>query len=143
MVLSDVDLPALTDTAAFTTYVKRVLSEQDEAAGRADWFVPMTTLWWAESDQMLGRLATRRRLTPALEKAGGHIGYDVRPSARRQGHATAMLAAALPIARSLGVTQALLTVDETNSASRRVIETNGGRFIDTVGEKRRYWVPTS
>lgn len=143
MVLNDVDLPALTDTAAFTTYVKRVLSERDEAAGRADWFVPMTTLWWAESDQMLGRLAARHRLTPALEKAGGHIGYDVRPSARRQGHATAMLAAALPIARSLGVTQALLTVDETNSASRRVIETNGGRFIDTVGEKRRYWVPTS
>ncbi|MDQ0904808.1 GNAT family N-acetyltransferase [Streptomyces canus] len=140
---SDVDSPALTGTAAFATYVTRVLSERDEAAGRADWFVPMTTLWWAEGDQMLGRLAIRHRLTPALEKAGGHIGYDVRPSARRQGHATAMLAAALPIARSLGITQALLTVDETNVASRRVIETNGGRFIDTVGERRRYWVPTS
>jgi predicted acetyltransferase len=36
-----------------------------------------------------------------------------------------------------------LTVDETNTASRRVIEVNGGRYIDTVGEKRRYWVPTS
>jgi len=141
--VNDVDPPALTDTAAFAAYVTRVLGERDEAAGRAGWFVPMTTLWWAESDQMLGRLAIRHRLTPALEKAGGHIGYDVRPSSRRQGHATAMLAAALPIARSLGITQALLTVDETNIASRRVIETNGGRFIDTVGEKRRYWVPTS
>ncbi|WP_208903973.1 GNAT family N-acetyltransferase [Streptomyces incarnatus] len=133
----------LTGTAAFNTYVTRLLSERDEAAGRADRFVPMTTLWWAEGDQMLGRLAVRHRLTPAFEKAGGHIGYDVRPSARGQGHATAMLAAALPIARSLGITQALLTVDETDIASRRVIETNGGRFIDPVGEKHRYRVPTS
>lgn len=68
----------------------------------------------------------RYRLTPPLEKAGGHIGYDVRPSARRQGHATAMLAAALPIAPSLGITRALLTCDGTNTASQRVIGTNGG-----------------
>lgn len=141
--VNDVDPPALTDTAAFAAYVTRVLSERDGAARRADWFVPMTTLWWAENDEMLGRLAIRHRLTPLLEKAGGHIGYDVRPSARRRGHATAMLAAALPIAHSLGITRALLTCDRTNTASQRVIEANGGRFIDKVGDKRRYWVPTS
>ena len=141
--VNDVDPLALTGTVAFAAYVRRVLSERDETVGRADWFVPMTTLWWAEGDEMLGRLAIRHRLTPALEKAGGHIGYDVRPSARRLGHATAMLAAALPIARSLGITRALLTCDETNTASRRVIETNGGRFAGTVGDKRRYRVPTS
>jgi hypothetical protein len=43
------------------------------------WFVPMTTLWWVDGERFLGRLAIRHRLTPALEKAGGHIGYDVRP----------------------------------------------------------------
>ncbi|WP_369250275.1 GNAT family N-acetyltransferase [Streptomyces sp. R41] len=67
----------------------------------------------------------------------------MRPSARRRGHATAILAAALPIARSLGITQALLTVDETNIASRRVIEANGSRFIDMVGDRRRYRMPAS
>ncbi|MBB4927072.1 GNAT family N-acetyltransferase [Kitasatospora kifunensis] len=141
--VSDVDPPALTDAVAFTVYVSRVLSERTEAAVRADGFVPMTTLWWVEDEQMLGRLAIRHRLTPALEKAGGHIGYDVRPSARRQRHATAMLAAALPLACSLGITHALLTCDETNTASQRVIEANGGRFIDMAGHKRRYRVPTS
>ena len=80
---------------------------------------------------------------PALEVAGGHIGYDVRPSARRQGHATAILAAALPVAASLGITEALLTCEETNTVSQRVIEKNGGRLIDKVGSKLRYWVPTS
>jgi predicted acetyltransferase len=49
----------------------------------------------------------------------------------------------LPVAASLGISRALLTCDDTNTASQRVIEVNGGRFIDTVGQKRRYWVPTS
>lgn len=141
--VTDVEPPALTGTTAFDAYVTRLLGERKEVAGRWAGFVPMTTLWWAEGGQMLGRLAIRHRLTPALEKAGGHIGYDVRPSARRRGHATAMLAAALPVAASLGIARALLTCDDTNTASQRVIEKNGGRFIDTVGEKRRYRVPTS
>jgi predicted acetyltransferase len=74
---------------------------------------------------------------------GGHIGYDIRPSARRRGHATAMLAAALPVARSLGIGPALLTCDEDNTASRRVIEANGGVVEDKRGGKLRYWIPTS
>jgi predicted acetyltransferase len=53
-----------------------------------------------------------------------------------------MLAAALPIARSLGIAEALLTCDDTNTASQRVIEANGGRFVDMAGQKRRYWVLT-
>ena len=28
-------------------------------------------------------------------------------------------------------------------ASRRVIKANGGRYLDTIGPKRRYHVPTS
>ncbi|AZM51304.1 GNAT family N-acetyltransferase [Streptomyces sp. WAC 01529] len=144
--VTDVDAAALADADAgadaFGAYVARLLAERHEAGVRAG-FVPMTTLWWAAGDQMLGRLAIRHRLTRTLAEVGGHIGYDVRPSARRRGHATAMLAAALPIAASLGITRALLTVDGTNTASRRVIEANGGAFLDTVGDKCRYWVPTS
>lgn len=140
--VTDVDARALVDPAAFDAYVARVLGERTEAAARAIGFVPMTTLWWADGERMLGRLAIRHRLTPVLEKAGGHIGYDVRPGARRRGHATLMLAAALPVARSLGIAEALVTCDDTNTGSRRVIEANGGRFVDMSGPKRRYRVPT-
>lgn len=141
--VNDVDPPALTDPEAFATYVARVLAERTEAGMRTDAGVPMTTLWWAEGDELLGRLAIRHRLTPNLERIGGHIGYDVRPTARRRGHATAMLAAALPVAAELGITGALLTCDATNTASRHVIETNGGHLIATKGPKLRYLVPTS
>ena len=138
----DVEPAALTDSAAFDAYVARLLAERTEAGVKSLGFVPMTTLWWAEGTQLLGRIAIRHRLTAALEKIGGHIGYDVRPSARRQGHARAMLAAALPLAAALGVDEALVTCDEANIASQRVIEANGGRLLDTDGPRRRYWVPT-
>lgn len=140
--VQDVDPGALTDPAAFAAYVRRVLGERTQAGVRAG-FVPMTTLWWADGDRFLGRLAVRHRLTPELERFGGHIGYDVRPGARRLGHATAMLAAALPIARRLGVDPALVMCDRPNAASRRVIEANGGRLLDLTERKRRYLVPTA
>lgn len=57
---------------------------------------------------------------PGTDRGRRTFGYDVRPSVRRGGHATAMLAAALPIAAWLGTTQALLTCAETNTPSQRV-----------------------
>jgi len=53
-------------------------------------------LWWVDGSELLGRLSIRHELTDALRELGGHIGYVVRPSACRQGHANAMLAARCP-----------------------------------------------
>ncbi|SNR75039.1 Predicted acetyltransferase [Actinoplanes regularis] len=127
----------------FGAYVGWLHSQALADSPRPEGFVPSTTLWWVEDEHYLGRLAIRHRLTASLLEAGGHIGYDVRPSARRRGHATAMLRAALPVARGLGIASALVTCDLTNAASRKVIEANGGVFADQRGEKLRFWVPTS
>lgn len=104
--------------------------------------VPSTTYWWVCGDEFLGRLSIRHRLNDALRRHGGHIGYDVRPSGRRRGHATAMLRAALPIAAGMGIERALLTCDPGNVASRRVIEANGGVPEPCDGPELRYWIPT-
>ena len=73
---------------------------------------------------------------------GGHIGYDVRPSARRRGHATEMLRQALAIAHGMGIDPALITCDVDNVGSRTVIERNGGVLEDERAGKLRFWVPT-
>ena len=80
--------------------------------------------------------------TPFLLEVGGHIGYSVRPSARRRGVATEALRLVLPHAAALGIDPALLTCDVDNVASARVIEANGGVLEDVRGVKKRYWVPT-
>ncbi len=105
--------------------------------------MPCTTLWWVDGDDYLGRIAIRHTLNDFLLDVGGHIGYDVRPTRRREGHATAMLQAALPWSRGLGIDPALVTCDEDNTGSVRVIEAAGGVLEDGRGVKRRYWVPTA
>jgi predicted acetyltransferase len=127
----------------FGSYVDQLRAQALEDSPRPAGYVPCTTLWWVEGDAFLGRVAVRHRLTPELNEFGGHIGYDVRPSARRRGHATAMLRAVLPVARGLGITSALVMCDAGNVASRRVIERNGGVFDSQCGDKLRFWVPTA
>src|SRR5688572_13570156 len=85
-----------------------------------------THRWAIEGDQFVGRLSIRHQLTDALRIEGGHIGYDTVPSQRGRGIAIEMLRQALPIARSLGLREVLITCDDTNAASIRVIERNGG-----------------
>ena len=126
----------------FAAYVDWLVGQALEDSPRPTGYVPSTTLWWVEGDDYLGRLAIRHRLTPSLLEAGGHIGYDIRPTARRRGHATAMLREGLAAAYDLGVNPALLTCEVTNVASRRVIEINGGQLEDQRGGKFRFWIPT-
>jgi predicted acetyltransferase len=131
------------DPAEFARYLRELQDEAREQAPRPDGRVPQTTLWWVSGDEYLGRISIRHRLTAGLREIGGHIGYDIRPSARRRGHATAMLTAVLPAAHSLGINPALLTCDEDNIASRKVIEANGGVLEDKRGGKLRYWLSTA
>ena len=108
--------------------------------------VPCTFFWVvddAEPFTYLGSLSVRHRLTPFLLEYGGHVGYSVRPSARRRGVATRALQLALPAAAAMGIDPVLVTCDDDNLGSRAVIERAGGALEDVRGDKRRYWVPAS
>ncbi|NLU66369.1 GNAT family N-acetyltransferase [Streptomyces sp. HNM0574] len=129
------------DPAVFAAYTAWL--REQSGPGRDTGTVPCTHFWCTEGEIYLGRLAVRHRLDDFLREYGGHIGYDVRPSARRRGHATAMLRAALPRARALGLGSVLVTCDHDNLPSRRVIEACGGIFEDRRGAKLRYWIDTA
>jgi predicted acetyltransferase len=126
---------------AFRAFKAEIRAQRLEGTPRPPGFVPATELWWIDGDEFLGRIGIRHRLTPALLEMGGHIGYDVRPSARRRGHATAMLREGLNVARRLGIKRALVTCDVGNVGSRAVIERNGGVLEDERSGKLRFWIP--
>lgn len=135
--------PTWRDPAGFEKYVTWLLDLRFEETPKPDGWVPATTFWYVDGDEYLGRLNLRHRLTPSLIEVGGHIGYDVRASARRRGYATAMLAGGLAVAAGMGIERALVTCDVDNVGSRRVIEINGGVFDDERDGKLRFWVPTA
>ncbi len=105
--------------------------------------------WWIldERDAVLGAISLRYALTDFLLQAGGHIGYSVRPSARGSGVASWALGEVLGTARRRSLKSVLITCDDDNLASARVIEKHGGVLEDVretpIGLKRRYWVDPS
>jgi predicted acetyltransferase len=128
--------------AGFAEFVDYLRADATPDAPRPATHVPQNTWWLVDGDTYLGRISCRHVLTEWLAEFGGHIGYEVRPSARRRGHATTMLRAVLPHVHALGIDPALLTCDDTNVASRKVIEAAGGEFEDQRGDKLRFWLPT-
>ena len=96
--------------------------------------------WITDGAETIGFLALRHRLNDYLLREGGHIGYSIRPSRRREGHALRALVLALPRAAALGLDRVLLTCDEDNLGSRLVIEKAGGVLEDIRADKRRYWI---
>jgi predicted acetyltransferase len=100
----------------------------------------------ADADgELVGRVSVRFALNDFLFHEGGHVGYAIRPAFRRRGYARDLLGQALVLARSEGVQDVLVTCDDQNVASARVIEANAGALEDVVMGShgrmvRRYWI---
>ncbi|WP_446216357.1 GNAT family N-acetyltransferase [Micromonospora sp. IBHARD004] len=103
-----------------------------------------TYRWIVEGDQVLGAIALRHELNDFLLRVGGHIGYGIRPSARRRGLATWALSRMLGEARVLGLDRVLVICEVNNIASAKTIEHHGGVLEDIrdteLGTARRYWI---
>ena len=134
---------ALHSSKDFPEYNKRLIKNRkgiDLKKGR----VPNTFFWAIVGSKVVGFLDIRHYLNKNLSTIGGHIGYAVVPSERRKGCATEMLRLGLKQAWKLGNKKALITCDEDNIGSRKVIEKNGGIFAgkhkNKEGIKLRYWI---
>lgn len=131
----------------FEPYVQHLLDES-RGLNLREGYVPCHHFWFLNDKvQLMGVIRIRHHIdTPLLTHDAGHIGYDIAPAFRGEGFGKMMLKLALPKARELGIERALITADEDNIASRKVIETNGGQ-LESIAQKcfskgtiARYWV---
>ena len=102
-----------------------------------------TYRWIVADDRVLGGIALRHGVDDFVLTVG-HIGYGIRPSARRRGLATWALGQILELAHGFGLDRVLIVCEADNVASVKTIERQGGvpdGIQDTDhGPVRRYWV---
>lgn len=109
-------------------------------------YVPASYYWLIDGSEFIGETTLRHKLTRALQKRGGHIGYAVKPSKRGNGYGKIILKLALQKAKKRGIKEVLITCDDDNVPSWKTIESNGGVLKDKVKDNgkliRRYKVKT-
>jgi len=108
--------------------------------------VPATTYMAISTDngRLIGMIDIRHRLNDYLLNYGGHIGYSIRKSERKQGYATEMLALALKECSKLNIKKVLITCDKENIASVKTMINNGAKLENEIPEgnriTQRYWI---
>lgn len=132
-------------TEHFDTFVHYLRNQADPMKVKPGW-VPTSELWLIDEDVYIGGLSLRHTLDEYLLQMGGHIGYEIRPTRRRQGYGRLILQLGKEQAKVLGLQRILLTCDENNLASRKIIEANGGVLENLIVLKDwpermcRYWI---
>ena len=108
--------------------------------------VPSSTyLGVREKDNyIVGMIDIRHYLNEFLKQFGGNIGYSVRKSERNKGYAKQMLKLALEKCKDLKMKKVLITCDEDNIASEKVILSANAKFEDIRSledkNKKRFWI---
>jgi predicted acetyltransferase len=132
-------------SADFDTYIHHIV-ELSEGKNLKPGYVPETVFWLVDNEEYIGKVAIRHTLTEPLMRVGGHIGYEISPSKRMKGYGKKILELAIPEAKKLGLDKVLITCDETNIGSRKIIESSGG-VLENIEEqeagkprKKRYWI---
>lgn len=96
--------------------------------------------WIMEDERIVGAIALRLEENRVVMRLG-HIGYGIRPSARRRGLGSWALKVTLQEARRLGLERVLLVCESDNVASASIIERCGGVAEESdAGAARRYWI---
>ena len=62
----------------------------------------------------------------------GHIGYDISPYYRNKDHGSSILKLALKEALKIGINDAIVTCNIDNLYSKKIIEKNNGKLLETV-----------
>ena len=93
--------------------------------------LPTSTFILCDGGEEVGFVQIRHQPSHADDippECASHVYYEVREDRRRRGYGTKLLALGLQEARRLGLTELVVCCFESNPASKRIIESNGGKL---------------
>lgn len=114
----------------FADWVKQQI---DAALGKnlPDGYVPSTTYILYIDDVPVGVSNLRHRLSPSLEKDGGHIGTHILPQYRGKGYGNIIKEETLKKAKEMGIETVLVFNHDDNVPAWRASEKLGGK-LDSI-----------
>lgn len=95
--------------------------------------LPTSTYELVEGSDCIGKLQIRHSPSKSAsfpESFENHIYYEIYPEFRKQGYGKKILELGLEEVRKMGLKEVILTCTEENKASQKIIEANGGIFLD-------------
>jgi len=115
------------EKSSYEKWIKKVITDIDIANVEGGRVPAFSYFYIRESDnKIIGMINIRLALNDFLRNEGGHIGYCIRPTERKQHHATNMLEEALAFCKTIGLENIIITCDKSNIASSNVIRNCGG-----------------
>ena len=102
--------------------------------------------WLIDDGSFVGRVSIRPVINDYMLNHNGQIGYEIRPTKRQRGYGSKILKLALVQAKKMQLDKLLITCEADNTASIRIIEKNGGVFLDKTFDESisgfilRYWI---
>lgn len=130
---------------SFPLFQEKLLRNYEISKGihLASQYVPQTIYWLYVDGKPVGYGKLRHYLNHSLLQHGGHIGYVISPIYRGKGYAKMLLKELLQQSKEKGIEQVLLTCDDSNMESRRVIESNSGQLKKIENSSCFYWIDTN
>ena len=117
--------------STYEKWLEKLVYAMDIANMQENKVPDLTYFYVRESDdKIVGMINIRLALNDFLRKEGGHIGYAVRPTERRKGFGTDMLAEGIKVCERMGIHEVLVSCDKENIASSGVIKNCGGVLKD-------------
>lgn len=126
----------------YLTYLKNM---KDRKYTKKHNDVPQTTYFLIRKtdNKVIGITNLKHYLNEELLECGGHIGYGIRPSERGKGYGKIALSLTLQKAKKINLKEVRVDCLESNKASVKIIEDNGGKKIKSIvknGEKINLYI---
>lgn len=126
----------LDNTEIYEDWLGSITANASVDTVNPEWVLTDTFFAVDEAGKIIGIIDFRHELKGFLVDFG-HCGYSVRPSERRKGYATKMLALIIDVAKANNLTSLQLSVERSNVPSIKTIVKNGGvleRSFEYEGE---------
>ena len=110
------------DYAIWKNHIFEDYTNKENGLNLPQGIVPSITYWIVEENEYIGTINIRPKLNESLKKYGGHAGFMVRVKYRNKGYGNFVGEMVLDKINSIGIKEILLTCEETNIVSKKILD---------------------